>query len=147
MASLGWRMHASARAARNVTAAVLVAGLVAGTVVWQTDDTWPFAQMRMFPGGSESSIAITVIKADLADGRTKEMNPFAFHLKRADIEGQMDRIRANPRMLQDLIDAYNAHTPAYRRIERLVLVRREAARGVEPGDPRWAERELVRWPG
>jgi hypothetical protein len=135
-------MLAPARARRNVAAAALIAGLVAGTVVWQTDDTWPLAQMRMFPGGGESAIAIVIIEAKLADGRTKEMNPFAFHLKRAEIEGQMDRIRADPRMLGDLARRYNDTVADDERIVELMLKRREAA----PGGRKRTETELVRWP-
>ena len=135
-------MLARARVVRNAAALALIAGLVAGTVVWQTDDTWPLAQMRMFPGGSESAIALVIIEATLADGRTKEMDPFVFHLKRAEIEGQMGRIRSNPSMLGDLIERFNETVRDDRRIVRLLLKRREAASSAR----RWNETELVAWP-
>jgi hypothetical protein len=136
------RMSRRGRLIRNVAAVLLIGGLFAGTFLWQTDDTWPLAQMRMFPGGSESDVVITVIEAHFTDGRTKEMNPFAFHLKRAELEGQMNRVLARPEMLGDLIDAYNR---VHRRdIERIVLIRRETVR--QDGRTRSTERELVRWP-
>jgi hypothetical protein len=137
-----WR----ARAVRNVAAVALVTGLVAGTVLWQTDDTWPLAQMRMFPGGGESAIALVVIEAKLADGRTKQMNPFAFHLKRAEIEGQMNRILADPSMLRDLAARYNRTVAPPRRVVGLALKRRQAVPEGAPGERRWVETELVRWP-
>lgn len=132
------------RIARNVAAALLLIGLFAGTLVWQSDDTWPFAQMRMFPGGSESAVAITVIEATLRDGRIREMDPFAFHLKRAEIEGQLNRVRGNPQMLGDLVRTYNRTVPHTREIVSLALIRRETVR--EDGRTRRVERELVRWP-
>ncbi len=139
-------MPPRARLVRDAAALLLVIGLCAGTLVWQTDDTWPFAQMRMFPGGGESAVSIVVIEADLADGLQREMNPFAFHLKRAEIEGQMDRIQRNPWMLRDLVARYNGHVPAHRKIVRLRLVRREAMRARPGSEYRWMEHELARWP-
>jgi hypothetical protein len=133
------------RIARNIAALVLAGGLFAGTIGWQTDDTWPFAQMRMFPGGSESAVAITIIEAKLRNGRMREMNPFAFHLKRAEIEGQMDRIRADPQMLGDLIRTYNDTVAGPYEIVSIALIRRETVR--EDGRTRRLERELVGWPG
>lgn len=134
-----------ARVGRNVAAVALIAGLFAGTFGWQSDHTWPLAQMRMFPGGSESAIAITIIEAELRTGLTREMNPFDFHLKRAEIEGQMKRVRANPEMLGDLADAYNRTARRDREIVSLALIRRETVH--EDGKTRRIERELVRWRG
>ena len=129
---------------RDVAAVALVLGLVFGTVWWQTDDTWPLAQMRMFPGGGESAVAITRIEAELVNGDTKDMNPFAFHLKRAEFEGQMDRIRRDPRMLRDLVEHYNENVDGDHEIVRLRLVRHETHRdGARMTD---TEEELVRWP-
>ena len=137
-------MPVRSRVIRNVAAAFLMVGLTLGTVLWQRDDTWPFAQMRMFPGGSESALALTVVVADFTDGRTKRMNPFEFHLKTADIEGQTNRWMANPRMLGDLITAYNS-THA-RDIVRIHMVRREVHGHLANGQPKWTQRELTRWP-
>jgi hypothetical protein len=134
-------MRGSRRVVRDLAAVALISGLIAGTVGWQTDDTWPLAQMRMFPGGGESAIAITLIDAELANGTHKLMNPFAFHLKRAEIEGQMSRIREKPAMLGDLARAYNETVPSGRRIVALRLIRRESASGGKAQ----SERTLVTW--
>ncbi len=134
------------RVLRNIAAAALIIGLAAGTVVWQTDDTWPLAQMRMFPGGSESAIAIVIIDAELKTGRHKEMDPFAFHLKRAEIEGQMDRIRKDPDMLGDLARVHNASVAHDREIVGIRLVRREySPAGAAAPTARPIETTLVRW--
>ncbi len=139
------RLRGRGRIARNVAALMLIGGLLAGTLAWRSDDTWPLAQMRMFPGGSESAVAITIIEATLRNGRVREMNPFAFHLKRAEIEGQLDRVRANPEMLGDLVRAYNRAVRRPYEIVALALIRRETLR--DDGRSRRIERELVRWPG
>jgi hypothetical protein len=130
---------------RHLAAVALVAGLVAGTVVWQTDDTWPLAQMRMFPGGEESDVVILAITGVRTDGKQVELPPSAFHMKRADIEGQLPRVLARPRMLRDLIAAYNREVESGARLRALILTQREAVREAD-GEPRWVERELVRWP-
>jgi hypothetical protein len=139
-------MSRSARLPRNIAAAVLIVGLFTGTFVWQRDDAWPLAQMRMFPGGGESAISIVRIDATLRNGKHRDMNPFAFHLKRAEIEGQMNRVIVNPAMLGDLIDTYNDTVPRSREIVRIRLVRHvfdegETKRGAEP-----EQTELVAWP-
>jgi hypothetical protein len=128
------------RALRNVAAAALVAGLFAGTFIWRTDDTWPLAQMRMFPGGRESDVTLVVIQAEHADGSTSELEPGAFHLKRAEIEGQLRRVIADPSMLGSLTERFNESAAADERIVRLTLVRRRGGRhdGIET--------EVARWP-
>jgi hypothetical protein len=128
---------------RNIAAVALIAGLFAGTFWWQNDDAWPLAQMRMFPGGGESAISIVRIDAELRNGRHKDMNPFVFHLKRAEIEGQMNRIVRVPSMLGDLADAYNDTVPRDREIVSIRLVRHETPKG--GGEP--SKRVLVEWPG
>lgn len=138
-------MRTGERLVRDVAAAALVIGLVCGTVVWQTDDTWPLAQMRMFPGGGESEISFVSIQAELTDGSRTRLSASAFHLRRAEVEGQMPRIRRDPSMLGALIDRYNADVPRAREIVRLRLLKREAAPGDVRGE-RWTETELARWP-
>lgn len=136
-------MSGRARIWRNVVAASVIGGLFVGTLLWQTDDTWPFAQMRMFPGGGESAIAIVRVDAELRNGKHSDMNPFVFHLKRAEIEGQMNRIKSKPSMLGDLVKRYNATVPRDREIVQLRLVRHESASGGRKA----TQTELVAWPG
>jgi hypothetical protein len=85
-----------------------------------------------------------VIEATLRNGRVREMDPFDFHLKRAEIEGQMNRVRANPEMLGDLVRTYNRTVGRDSEILSLALIRRETVR--EEGRRRRVESELVRWP-
>lgn len=135
-------MSRGGRLTRNIAALALVAGLFAGTFWWQTDDAWPLAQMRMFPGGGESAISIVRIDATLRNGKHRDMNPFAFHLKRAEIEGQMNRIKRVPSMLGDLMETYNETVPRDQEIVRLRLVRHETPKG--GGEPE--KTVLVSWP-
>jgi hypothetical protein len=132
----------SGRAVRNAVAALLIAGLFAGTFWWQVDDAWPLAQMRMFPGGGESAISIVRIDAELRNGKHRDMNPFDFHLKRAEIEGQMNRIRLLPSMLGDLMDTYNQTVPRDREIVSIRLIRHVTPKGGGRTD----KRVLVEWP-
>jgi hypothetical protein len=134
---------ATARIPRNIAALILVIGLVLGTVLWQTDDTWPFAQMRMFPGGGESEISFVSIQATFEDGRRARLSAAEFHLRRAEIEGQMRVTRADPSRLGILIDRYNSTHD--RKITKLRLLKREARRGDARADD-WIETELAAWP-
>lgn len=145
MAPMSDRPPARARVPRDIAALFMVVGLVLGTVLWQTDDAWPFAQMRMFPGGGESAISFVSIQATYDDGTRDRLSAFAFHLKRAEVEGQMPRIKADPSLLGDLIDRYNADHPGGKSIVLLRLLKREAQRGDARG-ARWIETELARWP-
>ena len=131
------------RVPRDIAALILIIGLVLGTVLWQTDDTWPFAQMRMFPGGGESEISFVSIQATFADGERERLSAAAFHLRRAEVEGQMRVTRADPSRLGILIDRYNATHD--RKITKLRLLKREAAPGAARGDD-WIETELAGWP-
>jgi hypothetical protein len=98
--------------------------------------------MRMFPGGGESAISIVRIDATLRNGRHRDMNPFAFHLKRAEIEGQMNRIVRVPSMLGDLAATYNDTVPRDQEIVAITLVRHETPKGGGATN----RRVLVRWP-
>lgn len=137
-------MTPTGRLARNVAAVLLAAGLIAGTVWWQTDDTWPLAQMRMFPGGEESDVTYVRLRAELEDGSEVVLGFHNFHLRRAEVEGQLGRIRREPAMLGDLAELYNRGRRDDEQIVRMILLRRY---GIRSGsDFRWYESELVRWP-
>jgi hypothetical protein len=149
------------RLGRDLFAAVLTAGLVAGTV-FGSDDWWPFAQMRQFPRGPRSVVWALAFDADLADGRRVRMGFEPFHLRRAEVEGQVARVVARPRMLGDLMASYNRGASARRRIVRLHLLSRKAAlrggrlqrsrqgtrhsRAAPPPGIRWRVTEIAVWP-
>lgn len=88
---------------------LLLAGTLAGT-----DDDFPFGPFRMFATTNEWSEPISIARAEVTDatGRTIELTPVNSGVRRAEVEGQLDRFRAEPRALAGLADAYRAHNPA-----------------------------------
>lgn len=151
------------RLARDAAAVFMSVGLIAGTLFW-SDDAWPFAQMRMFPKGTRGAVWVLALNADFSDGRRGVRLGFEnFHLRRAEVEGQVARVQAHPELLGDLIRVYNRGAPADRRIVRLYLLSRKAplsegrlqpgpraagrrARAAPPPGIRWVVTEVAHWP-
>lgn len=98
------------RLLRDTAAALVIAGLIAGSLFWG-DDAWPLAPMRMFAKGTKKVVWALALEADFADGRTRRRIAFErFHLRRAEAEGQVTRVTRHPELLGDLIKEYNART-------------------------------------
>jgi hypothetical protein len=110
--------------ARNVFAIFFIMGLSLGSFFW-ADDAWPFAPMRQFAWSPKDYVWSLALDAELADGTTVRIPYERFHLRRAEAEGQLNRLRSNPRMLRDLMVDYNAEVPAPRRIVSLTAVKRK----------------------
>lgn len=120
-----------------VTAIGLVA-LLAGTVVG-SDDHFPFGPMVQFAFSvpSNSVIDDTWVEAVTSTGaRVKvPLTPAGVGLRRAEIEGQLSRIVAEPRLLGALATAHHRlhpDEPTYRRIE--VVTQRTRLQGGRPAE-------------
>jgi hypothetical protein len=107
------RLRGRGRTTRLVATVLGLALLLAGTLVG-TDDDFPFGPFRMFATTNEWSEPISIARAEVTDatGRTVELTPANSGVRRAEVEGQLDRFRAEPRVLAGLADAYRAHNPA-----------------------------------
>ncbi len=107
------------------------------------------------------TIFVLTLEADLAGGRTVSMPFGAFHLRRAEAEGQLPRIRQYPRLLGDLMASYNRKAPQDDRIVAIRAVGKNLAvkdgrpirAGVSPGlpvdqgdRPSWQVEVIARWP-
>jgi hypothetical protein len=67
----------------------------------------------MFATTDKWSAPISIARAEVTDaaGRTVELTPGNSGVRRAEVEGQLNRFRAEPRLLTALADAYRAHNP------------------------------------
>jgi hypothetical protein len=113
------------RAARLVATAIGVALLLAGTLAG-TDDHFPFGPFRMFSTTDRWDAPISVARTELLDaaGARIVLTERNSGVRRAEVEGQLGRFRAEPHRLADLARAYRAHNPsAPRPVEVTVLVR------------------------
>jgi hypothetical protein len=100
------------RSARLIATALGLVLLLSGTL-FGTDDDFPFGPFRMFATTNEWSEPISIARAEIADtdGRTIELTPANSGVRRAEVEGQLDRFRTDPARLGGLADAYRAHNP------------------------------------
>jgi hypothetical protein len=113
-----------ARLVRDLAAAFVLCGLIAGSLFWR-DDAWPLAPFRMFAIGTTRAVWALALEADFADGRTHGVGFDAFGLRRAEVEGQVTRVTQQPGILGDLIRAYDTRVRvASRRIVRLRVLSR-----------------------
>jgi hypothetical protein len=103
------------------TAAVLVM-LVAGTF-WGQDDHFPFGPFRMYSIRNEldGQIRGAVMEVVDAEGRAAavEIRSDEVGLRRAEIEGQMNRFERDPRLLRHVVHAYEELHPS----ERVTVLR------------------------
>lgn len=105
-------LSGSGRTVRLVVTAVGLAVLLAGTVVG-TDDHFPFGPFRMFATTNSWSEPISIAQVEIVDttGARIELTVANSGVRRAEIEGQLDRFRGEPGLLDGLASAYRAHNP------------------------------------
>ncbi len=100
------------RTARLAATSLVAAAVLSGTL-WGGDDDFPFGPFRMFSSSREldEPVGDTQIRAvDGAGTPIEEVNELA-GLRRAEIEGQLDRIKSDPSLLGLLAQAYSARLP------------------------------------
>lgn len=97
----------------RLAATMLVAAAVLAGTLWGNDDDFPFGPFRMFSTSRELDrpVGDTQIHAvDAAGTLISEVNELA-GLRRAEIEGQLDRIKSDPSLLGLLAQAYSSRQP------------------------------------
>ena len=97
----------------RVVVTLVVAGLTfAGTVVGN-DNHFPFAPFQMFAIADNPNEPIMVLRADGIDatGARIELDERNAGVRRAEIEAQIDRFKADPSLLRSVQDAYAARNP------------------------------------
>lgn len=96
-----------------------------------TDDLFPFGPLRQYDGPYDvnGTIVSTYLEADTAAGTRIEvpLEHGSVGVGRADIEGQLDRIRADPALLGSLADAWAELRP-----DRPALIRLHVMRDITP---------------
>ena len=102
-------------AGRRVRVAVTVAVALltlAGTLVGQDDD-FPFGPFRMYStrDDPDGTVVSTRVEAVSADGRVQVVDERSTGLRRAEVEGQVGRFRADPTLLRHLADAHQRLQP------------------------------------
>jgi hypothetical protein len=115
------------RAGRRVrlTVAALVAALLLYGTFWGQDDLFPFGPFRMYATADKlnSPVADTHFQIVDTTGATIELTEVNTGIRRAEIEGQLGRFRADPSLLRVIDDAYvtlNPKAPAAVRVQIII---------------------------
>jgi hypothetical protein len=102
------------RARRLIATALATGALFAGTF-WGDDDNWPFGPFRMYSVRNhlDGRIRAALVELTMADGSEvrEEISPDAIALKRAEVEGQIERFDRNPSLLRHLAATYGELHP------------------------------------
>jgi hypothetical protein len=111
------------RITRLVATLVGAALLLTGTLVG-TDDDFPFGPFRMFSTTDrlDSPVADTRVEGVDASGAPVTLTVHNTGIRRAEIEGQLDRFVATPDLLRTVASAYAARNPTAPPIVEISIV-------------------------
>ncbi|MEU7873255.1 hypothetical protein [Dactylosporangium sp. NPDC049140] len=106
------RLNTRGRVLRIVAALVFGALTLAGTF-WGDDTVFPFAPFRMFSTADDPNEPVLVLRTDGIDttGRKFELNEDNAGVRRAEIEAQIDRFKADPALLHSVQESFAARNP------------------------------------
>ena len=107
------RLSPAARLRRLLATAVVLALLLVGTV-WGDDDSFPFGPFRMYSTRNDPNAPVISTRAVAltAAGEEVRLSGGQVGLRRAEFEGQIDRIREHPEILGLLADSFAETHPA-----------------------------------
>jgi hypothetical protein len=119
------RLRPAARRTRLAAAIAVLAVLLAGTV-WGDDDTFPFGPFRMYAtrADPDAPVVSTRVVGLTADGEEVRLSGGQVGLRRAEFEGQLDRIEAHPELLGLLAGSYAAKHPNAEELVEVQVVQR-----------------------
>ena len=105
-------LSAAGRRARVAVTLLLAVLTLAGTFVGQDDD-FPFGPFRMYSTRDDpnGTVVSTRVEAVSPDGRVLVVDERSTGLKRAEVEGQVQRFRADPELLGALSRAHDRLRP------------------------------------
>ncbi|GAA1777777.1 hypothetical protein [Luedemannella helvata] len=123
--------------ARRSRVAVTIAGLLlllAGTL-WGSDDHFPFGPFSMYAGVNrlDDPAPDTRVEGTDVTGATVLLTEANTGIKRAEIEGQIDKLRSQPALLDSIAAAYADRNPAAPALTEVrVVIRWHELRGGKP---------------
>lgn len=140
------RLTAPGRAIR-VAVTLLVGALLIVTTAWGDDDHFPFAPFKMYAGAATPDQATIDTRVEAVDvtGRTVLLTERNSGMRRAEIEGQLERLRQSPELLRLTADAYADHNPGAPRLHQVrVVVRWHEVRDFQPTG-QWEDEVVAEW--
>ena len=139
-------MTARGRAVRLLAGALLVAGLVAGSL-FGDDKHFPFGPMRMFSTTDKLDQPVRSLRVEAVDatGRRFVLTQGRSGMRRAEVEGQVGRMRRDPSLVGALATGYRRrrpHAPPLTEVD--VIVRNIALHGGKPTG-RYTDDTILTW--
>jgi hypothetical protein len=129
---------------------VLVALFLGGTFKGN-DNWWPFGPWRMFATSTSPSGSVVALKIEVQEGSDPKWEPAnlvpsSVGLNRAEIEGRVPQMTADPKILGTLITSHTKLRPNEPRWHAIRVVRSEVllAHGAPTGQTR--DTTIVTWP-
>lgn len=123
---------------RRMAAVAVVLGLLLAGTVWGDDDTFPFGPFRMYSTRADPNAPVvsTRVVGVTAEGEEVRLSGGQVGLRRAEFEGQLDRIVEDPWLLGLLADSYAETHPSAPELLSVQVVQRrfELVDGVQTGD-------------
>lgn len=110
----------------RVGAVATALGLLVYGSAWGDDDLFPFGPMSQysFRIDPDGEVRALWVEADLADGSHRRLdisNADDVGVARAELEGQLDRIIADPQRLSTLADAWERLHPDRPALQRIIV--------------------------
>lgn len=131
------RLPPAARRRRLASVVVVLALLLAGTV-WGDDDAFPFGPFRMYSTRNDPNTPVISTRAVgvTAAGEEVRLSGGQVGLRRAEFEGQINRLREHPELLGLLADAFAEANPQAPELVAVQMVHRrfELSDGRPTGD-------------
>lgn len=131
---------------RGAVTLVLFSVVTAGTF-WGEDDHFPFGPFRMYSvaNRTDGAIKVPALEVTTESGAEMELDFEKTGLRRAEVEGQIDRFLQDPDLLGHLAGSYERLNDGAERIVEMRLV--ERINYLRDGKTyRTDERPLATWP-
>lgn len=142
-------MDTLSRSGRRIRVAITLAltGLVLYGTLWGSDDLFPFGPFRMYATADKLDSPVFDTRFELVDttGAVVELTEVNTGIRRAEIEGQLTSIEADPTLLRIVDDAYvsrNPHAPAPVTV-RVIVRWHDLHNGLETGA--YTDRTVATW--
>lgn len=139
-------LTATGRLVRLLATAVVLALLLAGTL-WGDDDAFPFGPFRMYSTRADPNAPVVSTRTVglTASGEEVRLSGGQVGLRRAEFEGQLDRIEKHPELLGLLAHAFADTHPSAPHLVSVEVVQREFAlsKGRQTGD--YSDKVLVEY--
>ena len=108
----------------RVAVALIITGLMVVGNQWGEDDHFPFGPFKMYSSTDplDKPVPDTRVHAINTEGERFRLTMANTGFRRAEVEGQIPRFRANPELLKSLADAYHRRRPTRPKLVRIEIV-------------------------